>query len=77
MRAAYNRTQHWNYSMLKAKTVELGKTDKDVAAAGKMTPSTYSLKVNGKGDFSQEQISNICRFLSIDFCDIPRYFFAL
>lgn len=42
-----------------------------------MTPSTYSLKVNGKGEFSQEQISDICRFLGIDFSDIPRYFFAL
>ena len=77
MRAAYSRAQPWNYSMLKARTAELGKPDRDVAAAGKMTPSTYSLKVNGKGEFSQEQISDICRFLGIDFSDIPRYFFAL
>lgn len=65
------------YSLLKARTAELGKTDKDVAVAGKMSPSTYSLKVNGKGDFSQEQISDICSFLRIEFCDIPKYFFAL
>ena len=76
MKAAYSRTQPWNYSLLKARTVELGKTDKDVAVAGKMSPSTYSLKVNGKGDFSQEQISDICDFLKIDFSDIPKYFFA-
>ncbi len=76
MKATYNRNRPWNYSLLKARTVELGKTDKDVAVAGKMTPSTYSLKVNGKGDFSQEQISDICLFLNIDFHDIPRYFFT-
>ncbi|WP_300611225.1 DUF739 family protein [uncultured Oscillibacter sp.] len=77
MKAAYSRAQPWNYSMLKARTAELGKTDRDVAVAGKMTPSTYSLKVNGKGEFSQEQISDICQFLGIDFSEIPRYFFAL
>lgn len=76
MKTAYSCAQPWNYSMLKARTVELGKTDRDVAAAGKMSPSTYSLKVNGKGEFSQAQISDICRFLSISFSDIPRYFFA-
>ncbi len=66
----------FNYSLLKARTAELGKTDKAVAAAGKMTPSTYSLKLNGKGIFTQEQICNICEFLQIDRCDIPRYFFT-
>lgn len=77
MKPAYTKTRPFNYSMLKARTAELGKTDRAVATAGKMTPSTYSLKLNGKGEFSQEQICNICEFLQINFCDIPKYFFAL
>ncbi len=76
MKTAYSRAEPWSYSALKARTAELGKTDRDVAVAAKMTPSTYSLKVNGKGEFTQGQISDICLFLDIDFADIPRYFFA-
>lgn len=67
----------FDYSRLKAKTVECGYNDKDVARAGKMTPSTYSLKLNGKSAFTQEQIYNICVFLCINFADIPGYFFTL
>lgn len=76
MKFAYSQAHPWNYSLLKARTAELGKTNKAVAFAGKMTPSTYSLKLNGKGDFSQQQINNICAFLNIDVCDIPKYFFT-
>lgn len=77
MKTAYRNARAFNYSQLKARTAELGKTDKTVATAGKMTPSTYSLKLNGKGDFSQEQICDICEFLQITYGDIPRYFFTL
>lgn len=66
----------FDYSALKGKTVEMGKTDRDVAKAANMTPSTYSLKTNGKGYFTQDQILLICGFLSIENCDIPRYFFT-
>ena len=66
----------FDYSQLKARTAELGKTDRAVATAANMTPSTYSLKLNGKGEFLQEQIIKICDFLNIPYGDIPRYFFA-
>jgi len=77
MKKAYAKTKPYDYSQLKARTAELGQTDRAVANAANMTPSTYSLKLNGKGEFTQEQICNICDFLNICYCDIPRYFFAL
>ena len=76
MKTEYSKARSYDYAQLKARTAELGKTDKAVAASAKMTPSTYSLKLNGKGEFSQEQICNICDFLHICYCDIPKYFFA-
>lgn len=77
MRSAYARIKPFDYSQLRARTAELGETDRAVAKAAKMTPSTYSLKLNGKGEFSQEQICNICDYLRICYADIPRYFFAV
>lgn len=76
MKKPRKQLKPWNYSELKARTVELGKTDKAVAIACKVTPSTYNLKLNGRGNFLQEQISDICEFLCIDACDILAYFFA-
>lgn len=67
----------YNYSQLKARTAELGKTNKAVAMAAGMTPSTYSLKLNGKGEFTQEQIVRIMEFLDIGSADVHRYFFSL
>lgn len=67
----------FNYAKLRGKTVEMGKTDKDVATAAKMNPSTYSQKLNGKGVFTQEQICSICAFLGIELIDVPAYFFTL
>ena len=67
----------FDYSRLKGRTAEQGYTDKDVANAGNMTPSTYSLKLNGKGVFTQDQIYKICVFLNIEFVKIPAYFFTL
>lgn len=67
----------FNYAKLRGKTAEMGKTDKDVATAAKMNPSTYSLKLNGKGVFTQEQICDICAFLKIETDEIPAYFFTL
>ena len=66
----------YDYSQLKARTAELGLTDRAVAGAGGMTPATYSLKLNGKGVFTQDQIVAICDFLRIEFVDIPRVFFT-
>ena len=66
----------YNYSQLKARTAELGTTDKAVAKAAGMSPSTYSLKLNGKGEFTQDQICRILAFLDIQYADVHRYFFT-
>lgn len=68
-------TNAYNYSKLRARTAELGKTGKAVAAAAGMSPSTYSLKLNGKAEFSQNEICKIITFLDISAADIGLYFF--
>lgn len=77
MKRAYRADRQFVYSRLRARTIELGYTDKDVAHSANMTPSTYSLKINGRGQFTQEQMCDICDFLQIAYVDIPVYFFAL
>ena len=87
----FRQTKHWggeklnvsskkersyNYAKLRARTVEMSLRDKDVAAASQMAPATYSLKLNGKGEFTQAEICDICALLHIDAADIPLYFFA-
>lgn len=77
MEARNTSAMLFDYSKLRGRTVEIGKSDKDVAAAANMNPSTYSQKINGKGVFSQDQICAICSYLKIQFVDIPLYFFTL
>jgi transcriptional regulator with XRE-family HTH domain len=77
MEARTTSTMIFDYSKLRGRTVEIGKTDKDVATAANMNPSTYSQKINGKGVFSQDQICAICSYLRIQIADIPLYFFTL
>ncbi len=69
-------TMQFDYSKLRGKTAEMGKTDRDVATAAQMNPSTYSQKINGKGVFSQDQICSICAFLAIELVDVSSYFFT-
>ncbi len=76
MEAKTPSVMQFNYSKLRGKTIEMGKTDKDVALAANMNPSTYSLKINGKGVFTQDQICAICQFLGIQIIDVPLYFFT-
>lgn len=66
----------WDYSRLKGRTKETGLRQEDVGAAIGLTPTTYSLKLNGKAEFKQREIEGICRLLDIPFEDIPNYFFT-
>lgn len=65
----------YDYSKLKGRTKELGYRQEDVGAAAGLTPTTYSLRLNNKGEFRQSEIDAICNFLSIDPELIPAYFF--
>jgi transcriptional regulator with XRE-family HTH domain len=67
----------YDYSKLRAKTIEVGKTSADVAALANMTPSTYSQKLTGKSQFTQDQIVAIIDGLGLTPQDIPAYFFAV
>lgn len=67
----------WDYSRLKGRTKEAGLRQEDVGTAIGLTPTTYSLKLNNKAEFRQNEIEGICRVLSIPFADIPSYFFTM
>lgn len=67
----------FDYKKLRAKIVEEGKTHREVAKAAGITPTTFSLRINNHGVFTQDQIISICEFLEIEIVSIPRYFFAL
>lgn len=67
----------WDYSKLKGKTKEMGFTQKEVAECADMSETTYSLKLNGKYPFKQDEIQRIIAFLSISQDEIGAYFFTL
>ena len=66
----------YDYSKLRAKTIEVGLTNAEVAASAGMTASTYSQKLTGKSQFTQGEISSIVMVLNLTPQDIPAYFFA-
>ena len=76
MKVRDKNVKTYNYSKLKARTVEMGLLSREVAAAINMSAPTYSMKLNGKAEFSQNEIRKICEFLKIEASDIPLYFFA-
>ena len=66
----------FDYSKLKGKITELfGTRDKFAQKLG-IAPNTLSLKLNGKGEFSQGEIAKMSDVLQIDKQDIPTYFFT-
>ncbi len=67
----------WDYSRLKSRTKEVGLRQKDVGHSIGLSPTTYSLKLNGKAEFRQSEIEAICKLLQIPFADIDSYFFAM
>lgn len=64
-----------DYSKLKGRTKEKGYTQKDVALSAGISEATYSLKLNGKSAFRQEEISAIIKLLEISPKEIGDYFF--
>ena len=62
---------------LKGLIREKGLTQKEVAINTGMSPSEFSLKINGKKFFDQEDIQNLMLFLDISEYDYKIYFFTL
>lgn len=66
----------YDYSKLRGKMREAGYRQRDVGIAAGLTPTTYSLKLNNKGEFRQSEITAICDLLNISPDLIPAYFFT-
>lgn len=66
----------YDYSKLKGRMAELGFTGKAIASAVGMAASTFSLKLNNRGEFSQGEICRIMEILQIDRADVSHYFFC-
>ncbi len=65
-----------NCNKIKARIVELGYTQEDVAKAWNVTPSTANLKINGRRSMSVEEAETLCDFLKIDTSQFSAYFFT-
>lgn len=66
----------FNYSALLGLIKERGYTQEQLSNATQICPSQLSLKLNGKAQFKQRDIARIVDVLSIQPCDIGRYFFT-
>lgn len=60
---------------LKGKMRELGITNKEMADTLKVSPSTFSAKLNGKYEFSRKEISVMGDFMKLSKAEIADIFF--
>jgi len=65
-----------DYSLLKSLMALRGFTQRSLANTTKMTETTLSLKINGKGVFKQTEIQTIVELLKIEPSEIGKYFFT-
>lgn len=64
------------YSKLRGRIIEKFGSQKDFAMAMGMNVSTLSLKLNGKSEWTREEIEKACHLLDILLEDVHFYFFA-
>lgn len=62
------------YQELRNRMSELKVKHRDVAVAVKISSTEFSMKINGRYPFTQDEIYDICAFLQIDSKDISKYF---
>ena len=67
----------YDYSKLSGLIVEKCQTQSAFSRAIGLFERTVSLKMNGKLDWKQQEILQICSVLGIDPKDIPDYFFTM
>ena len=65
-----------NTQKLKARLVEYGKTQKDIALALELAPSTVSQKINNIRVMNLQEADTIATMLDIDTHRYGEYFFA-
>ena len=66
----------FDYSLLRGRAREKGKTQASIAATAGMKEATYSLKINNSSEFKQSEILSICEALAIPYEQIHTYFFT-
>lgn len=67
----------FDYSKLRGRIREKGKTLSDVAVAAGIAESTLIQKINNHCQFKQREIVSICSFLDIPGDQVCTYFFTL
>ena len=67
----------FNYSKLIGKIAEKYGTQSKFAEALGLSERSVSLKLNGKIAWKQPEIIKACEILSIQYSEIPAYFFTL
>lgn len=65
----------YDYRKLSGKIVEVFGTQAKFAEAMEKSERTISLKINGKIDWTQEEMIKAAQLLRFDVTDIPSYFF--
>lgn len=65
-----------NEKKLKAKIVESGFNQEQIAEMLGLTIATFNYKVNGKSEFKASEIKKLCEILSLTESDCMAIFFA-
>lgn len=65
----------FNYAKLKGRIKEKYGRQEDFAKAIGLTPTTFSLKINGKAKWKQDEIVKAAKLLEISQDEIVEYFF--
>lgn len=66
----------FDYSMLKGKIKEKFDTQDAFAKELGIGRVSLSMRLNNKLEFSQKEMEKSCILLSIDICDLAKYFFC-
>ena len=65
-----------NYAKLRGKIAEVCGSQSNFADAMGLSPTTLSLKMNSKSEWTQQEMREACKVLNIELIAIPDYFFA-
>lgn len=66
----------YDYTELKRKIKDSKKTQKEIAKALKIWPSTLSLKLNNRGNFYQDEILALIIILELEDSEVKTCFFT-
>ena len=67
----------FDYSKLRGKIREIFNTEERFAKEMNLSTVSLSFKLNGKREWTQQEINRACEILSLEREDIPEYFFKL